>query len=147
MDMSFKEKSAWGLLLGILAVSVFYFPAAIAAVELSGSPWSLVRLSIGGVVALIVIEAVYHGIVVGGLRQDADGDERDELIDLKAERIASFSIGFSVIWIVGRIIATSGIEELDTPNVLMVAVWLLAALTLSEIVKLVSLIWHYRTGV
>ena len=147
MDMSFKEKSAWGLLLGILVVSAFFFPTAIGAVEFSESPWGLLRLSIVGVVALVVIEVIYQGVITGGSQRNSKSDERDELIDLKAERIASFSLGFSLIWIVVRIIATTGIDAMIAPNVLMVAVWILAALTLSEIVKLASVIWHYRAGV
>ena len=51
MNLSFQEKSAWGLLAGILLVSGYYFPAALAVVEQTGHPVPLLLVSIGGVVA------------------------------------------------------------------------------------------------
>lgn len=146
MDFSFKEKSAWGLLLGIAAVSFFYFPAAFRAVDGEPIGSGLIGLSIAGVVALVLIQIIYHGIIAVGSRHELEEDERDRLIDLKAERLGGFALGFGLVWIVARIIATTGIPKLAEPSVLLVAVWLLAALTASEVVKLTAVIFHYRAG-
>ena len=146
MDLSFKEKSTWGLLLGIVVVSVYYFPEAINAADSAAGSWRLIGLSIAGVIALIVIEIVYHVIIAAVSPSESGEDERDKLIDLKAERLAGFALGFVLFWIIGRIIATTAIPELGEPSVLMVAVWILAALTASEVVKLLAVIGYYRVS-
>lgn len=145
VDLSFQEKSAWGLLSGILVVSAGYFPSAVRIVETTDNPVALIAISVVGVVALIIIEAVYHAIIaVAGGDQT---DERDALIDLKAERNGGFVLGISLFLIVGHIIATSVIPERPEPSVLLVGVYIIAALTLSEVAKLTSQIWYYRAGV
>ncbi len=146
MDLTSKEKSTWGLLLGIVVVSVYYFPQAIDAVDSAAGSWRLIGLSIAGVIALVVIEIIYHVIIAAVSPREAGEDERDKLIDLKAERLAGFVLGFILFWIVGRIIATTAMPELGEPSVLMVAVWILAALTASEVVKLLAVIGYYRVG-
>lgn len=145
MDLSFQEKSAWGLLSGILLVSAGYFPRAIRIVETTDNPVALIAISAVGVVALIIIEAVYHAIIAtaGGDQTD----ERDALIDLKAERNGGLVLGISLFLLVGHIIATSVMPERTAPSVLLVGVYIIAALTLSEVGKLVSQIWYYRAGV
>ena len=144
MDISFKEKSAWGLLVGLVGVSIFYFPIALRLVASTDNSRGLISVSIVGVVALAVVESIYHAIVATTSKDASFQDERDHLIDLKAERIAGFVLAFTLFWIVGRIVATTAIPSLTEPGILMVAVWLLGALTLSEIVKLVVVIWRYR---
>ena len=145
MDLSFQEKSAWGLLAGILLVSAFYFPNALRIVEYAENPVALIAISIVGVIALVIIEAIYHAIiaVAGG----DETDERDTLIDLKAERNGGFVLGISLFIVVGHIIAQSVIPERPNLSVLTVAVYIIAALTVSEVAKLASQIWYYRAGI
>ena len=145
MDLSFQEKSAWGLLAGILVVSAFYFPRALDIVEYAGNPIALIAISVIGVIALVVIEIVYHIIIAipGG----DEADERDALIDLKAERNAGFVLGFSLFVLVGHIIVVSIVPHAPELSVLLVGVYIIAALTLSEVAKLVSQIWYYRAGI
>lgn len=145
MDFSFQEKSAWGLLLGIALVSAFYFPAAFRIVEAVPNGAALIAISVAGIVALIVIEVVYHA-VVAGVSRDTESDERDLLIDLKAERNAGLILGFGLFWLVGHIIARSMLGAYPVPKPLEIAVWILVALTVAEIAKLVSQIWYYRAG-
>ena len=85
MDLSFQEKSAWGLLLGIVTVSLFYFPVAFTVARNVPHPMPLIAVSAVGIVALIVIEAIYHAIIALP-KGDAPADERDRLFELKAER-------------------------------------------------------------
>ncbi len=146
MDLSFKEKSTWGLLLGILAVSYYYFPAAIHAVDGVPTSLGLVGLSVIAVVALVAVQIVYHIIIAVSSPKNVDEDERDRLIELKAERLGGFALGFLLFWIVGRIIVTTVAAEAHGPDVLMVAVWLLGAITVSEVVKLSAVIAYYRIG-
>ena len=150
MDMSFQEKSAWGLLLGIVLVSVVYFPAAFRIVESipdgTSSTGELITISAGGVIALVVIEIVYHACV-SSLSRETDSDERDALINLKAERNGGFALGFGLFWLVGHIVLGS-VPAIDSaPNAMETAVFILLALTASEIVKLLSQLWYYRLGV
>ncbi len=150
MDMSFQEKSAWGLLLGIVLVSVFYFPAALSIVAAApdGTPSaaSLIAISVVGVIALVVIEIVYHAFVAS-LSRDTDSDERDALIDLKAERNGGLALGIGLFWLVGHIVAQSVVEAYAVPGAMEIVIYILLALTASEIVKLMSQLWYYRVGV
>ena len=150
MDMSFREKSAWGLLLGIVVVSGFYFPAAFRIVEATpdGSPRAapLIAISVFGVIALVVIEIVYHAFIAA-LSRDVDSDERDALIDLKAERNGGFALGFGLFWLVGFIVIQSVVQAYPVPAAMEIAVYILLTLTVSEIVKLMSQLWYSRVGV
>lgn len=146
MDMTFREKSAWGLLAGIGVVSFFYFPAAfeIAGRVPHGAP--LIVLSVVGVVALVAFEIVYHTLIAATGRVD-DGDERDVLIELRAERNASYVLGAGLFWLVGSIVAQTVIEARPVPRPLEIAVYILLAMTVAEIAKLGWQIWYYRRGV
>ena len=141
--MSFEEKSAWGLLIGIVVVSFFYFPSAINIVQHSGSPFALIAVSAIGVIALIVIEVIYHVVIVAG--GDA-ADERDKLIGLKAERNAGFALGFVLFILVGHIVLNEIFAEREQLTALLIAVYVIGAITFSEVVKLVSQIGYYRVG-
>ena len=143
MDLSFQEKSAWGLLVGIGIVSYFYFPAALDIADSVPHGAPLIVISIAGVIALIIIEAIYHGVIAVSSGGDAM-DERDRLFDLKSERNAGVVLGVGLFWLVGHIIATHSIEDIDPVGGLTIAVWILFALTVSEVAKLISQICYYR---
>ena len=151
MDMSFKEKSAWGLLLGIVLVSVFYFPAALRIVaEAPAGPSRavpLITISVIGVIALVLIEVIYHAFIAGLSGGGAASDERDALIDLKAERNGGFALGFGLVWLVGHIVIQSVFAAASVPGAMEIAVYILLALTASEVARLLSQLWYYRVGV
>ena len=148
MDMSFQEKSTWGLLLGIIVVSVFYFPAAFRIIETAPEDGtvSLIAISVIGVIALVIIEIVYHALIAPRSR-DVGADERDALIDLKAERVGAFALGFGLFWLVGFIVIQSVIQAYTVPGAMQIAVYILLALTVSEVAKLLAQLWYYRVGV
>jgi len=150
MDMSFKEKSAWGLLLGIVLVSVFYFPAAFGIVaEAPAGPSRavpLITISVIGVIALVVIEVIYHAFIAGLSGGGAASDERDALIDLKAERNGGFALGFGLVWLVGHIVTQSVFAAASVPGAMEIVLYILLALTASEIARLLSQLWYYRVG-
>ena len=145
MDISFQEKSAWGLLLGIVAVSIFYFPAAFDIVAATEHGAALIAISVVGVIALIVIETIYHAVIAATSGEDTD--ERDVLIDMKAERNSSYVLGFGLFCLVGHIIAQSILQAYPVPNALEIAVYILLAITVSEVSKLLWQIWYYRAGI
>ena len=145
MDLSFQEKSAWGLLLGIVAVSVFYFPAAFRIVETVPNGIPLIAISVVGVIALVIIEIIYHAVIA--VASGDETDERDVLIDLKAERNAGLVLGLALFWLVGFIIAQSILGAYAVPGPLEIAVWILLAITVAEVAKLASQIWYYRAGI
>lgn len=144
MDLTFQEKSAWGLLLGIVAVSNFYFPAAFKVVAHVPHGVPLIGISILGIVVLAIIEAIYHAIIA--VRSGDESDERDMLIGLKAERNASLILGFGLFLLIGFIVMQSIMNAYPVPNPLEIAVYILLLITVSEVAKLLSKILYYRLG-
>ncbi len=142
--MSFAEKSAWGLLAGLGVMSWWYFPRAFAIAAETDNPMALGGISLVCVIALVVFEAVYHAFIAGSGGDERD--ERDRLIDMKAERNAGFVLGIALFALVGRILATSAMPELEPMSALVIAVWILLALTVSELSKVLWQLWYYRTG-
>ena len=145
MNMSFAEKSAWGLLIGLGLMSWWYFPRAFAVAVQTGNPMALGAISVVCVIGLVVVEAVYHAIIAG--HGGEEKDERDRYIDRQADRNAGFVLGIALFALVGRILASSAMPELAPMPPLVIAVWILLALTVSELSKVLWQIWYYRTGV
>ena len=143
--MSFSEKSAWGLLIGLVIMSWWYFPRAFAVVEASDNPIALGAISAICVVGLVIFEAVYHAVIA--THSGDEEDERDRLIDMKAERNSGYVLGIALFLLVGRILATTAEPELGAMTPLLIAVWILLAITVSEISKVLWQIWFYRAGV
>ncbi len=144
MNMSFAEKSAWGLLVGLGVMSWWYFPRAFAIAAQTDNPMGLGAISVVCIIGLVVFEAVYHAVIAG--HGGDETDERDRLIDIKAERNAGFVLGIALFAVVGRIFATTALPELAPMSPLEIAVWILLALTVSELSKVLWQIWYYRTG-
>jgi len=145
MNMTFKEKSAWGSLLALGLVSYWYFPAAFAVAGNRGAAAELIAISIGCVIVLVVIEIIYHAVIAS--KGDGVQDERDVFINLKAERIAGFALGIGLFTLVGQIIASEAIDSITpaaTMTTLTIAVWILFVLTVAEVAKLISQIAYYR---
>ena len=144
MNMSFSEKSAWGLLVGLGLMSWWYFPRAFAIVGQTDNPVALVAISVVCVIGLIIFEAVYHAVIAASGGDETD--ERDRMIDMKAERNAGFVLGIGLFTLVGHILVTTTVPELATMSSLEIAVWILLALTVSELSKVLWQIWYYRAG-
>ena len=122
-------------------IAWWYFPAAFR-VAASDTPSELFGLSIGCIVALIVLEIVYHAMIANGGSNSAD--ERDRFITLKAERVSGWVLAIGLFWLVGHIVAGVLQPALTTPNALSIAVWILFAPTVSEFAKLLSQVVYYR---
>ena len=142
MGMSFQEKSAWGSLIAIGLIAYWFFPAAFDVAGSSNDPADLLVLSIGCIVGLIIIEVVYHSIVAA--KGSAESDERDALINLWAERNSGWVLAIGLFWLVGHIVAASAVDASKPMGTMLIAVWILFALTVSEFAKLASQVWYYR---
>lgn len=145
--MSFQEKSAWGMLLGILLVSLFYFPAAFRVVEHANEPIALIALIVVGTIALVGIEVVYHTVIAASAPREANrADERDQLIDLKSERNSSFLLGFCLFSLIGWVLLANVFQSENAPGSLGIVVYIMLAISVAEMIKLASQIWYYRVG-
>ena len=141
--MSFEEKSAWGSLLALTLVSGWYFPKAIAIVNVSPSSAPLIAISVIWIVVMVVILGIYHGIIA---LWGYDTDERDRLIELRAERIAGHVVSVSLVLIVGHVMLN--LARADAPDIqpLAMAVWVLLAMAFGEAVKYIVQIAYYRVA-
>ena len=147
MNSSFQEKSALGMLLGLVLVSAFYFPAALKTARTVDSAVPLIALIVVGTIALVIIEVVYHTVIAAASPKEAGlVDERDKLIDLKAERNGGLVLGVGLFWLIGWILAQSVLGAYPVPQPLEIAVYIMLAITVAEVSKLASQIWFYRTG-
>lgn len=138
MNASFEEKSVWIQLAGLTAVLGSYF--AVAALMLSQGVTALVAyvpLFGAAVVLLVVVLAVGH-IVVAIASRPEGRDERDRLIEWRAESRSSWILGAGVIAAITAMIV--GVENV------WVAHLLLLSMLLSELAGLVHRLVDYRRG-
>ena len=63
---------------------------------------------------------------------------------MRAERNAAFVLWTGLFCLVGYIIGASAAGKLEPLSTLEIAVWILFALTMSELAKLASQVWYYR---
>ncbi len=145
--MSFEEKSAWGSLFALAFASWLFFPDAFAHLNAGGHPLALTGKAIFVVGVIIVIEIVYH-VLLALTSKNLDADERDRQITLKADSYSGYVLGIGIFIVIGHII-TSGVVPDATSELsnAMIAVYLLLALTVSEVSKLLWQVWYYRKGV
>ena len=142
MDMSFQEKSAWGSLIAMGLFAYWFFPAAFDIADDSNGASELFFLSVGCIVGLIIIEVVYQSLVAA--TGSAESDERDALINLRSERNSGWVLAIGLFWLVGHIVAVSSLDVSEPMGTMLIAVWILFTLTVSEFAKLASQVWYYR---
>lgn len=142
MDMSFQEKSAWGSLIAIGFVAFWFFPKAFEIAGRSDNPSDLFGLSMSLIVGLVIIEIIYQSLIAA--TGPAESDERDAMINLRSERNSGWVLAIGLFWLVGHIVAVSSIDVSEPMGTMLIAVWILFTLTVSEFAKLASQIWYYR---
>ena len=139
MEMSFREKSAWISLVLILLVFGPYFwlvgQSLVGRTHVhGGTQFALILL-------FVVLEIVVHIAVAIQSPRDAEAptDEREDLIDLRATRMA-FYVLFGG--------ALMSIFTLHFPvNVWTLSQFVLFSIVIAELVKFASQIVFYRRGV
>jgi len=149
-DLSFEEKSVWGSLMAMGVCSFYYF-AEVLGMYAGGEapdPYRAGVLGISLLIALIVIEIVYHA-VVAAVSSSTESDERDRWIETRASRNAYMALGAGTLGLVAYLVAGAGFgapyfDRLAEPFAIVNI--LLLALVVAELVKDLSQIVYYRTG-
>jgi hypothetical protein len=150
LDMSFEEKSVWGSLVAMVVCSFYYFSEVFGLYADGGAPdpYRAGVLGISLLIALIVIEIVYHSILAIGTRS-TESDERDRWIETRASRNAYVALGVGTFGLVGHLVvgAHFGAPYLERlTDAFAIVNLLLLAMVIAEVVKYVSQIVYYRTG-
>jgi len=139
--MSFREKSAWIAFVAYGVVFGGYFFTLWRGWDERYAQGLSIGLMIGAVVMLVII-ATSLTIVAALLTPkaaNAPADERERLIELKAERIASYTLSVGLVCLIGALLMGW--------NGILVANLLLAAMVIAEIVKALAQIAYFRAGV
>ena len=141
-NMSFEEKSTWISLAIITVVFTGYFSQVYEGL-LSGNldKAAVTGLFIGAVIAIIVLEVVFHIVVSAFNVKDADRptDERDRLFSMKAGNISGWVLGIGVLIIAGH-------TFMKEPDAIWVANLLLFVVFVSQVVSYALQIFYYRRG-
>tara|TARA_B100000497_G_scaffold64320_1_gene72635 strand:- start:787 stop:1233 length:447 start_codon:yes stop_codon:yes gene_type:complete len=147
VDLSFQEKSAWGSLLAIAVSSGLFYPLAVPHIANGGAFIDILPRLIFVIGVIIVIEIVYHSIIAARSGVESS-DERDKEFNLKADRLSGYVLAIGIVLITGHILIRSAIAGAPpVPSSLLVSIYLMLALTVSEASKLVTQIWYYRVNV
>ncbi|HRP12281.1 MAG TPA: hypothetical protein PLK37_14720 [Terricaulis sp.] len=138
--MSFREKSAWIALIAYGVVFGGYFINLAQAWDERWAQGLSIGLMVGATVMLIIIAAALTigAALMNPKAANAPADEREQLIDLKAERIASYTLSTGVVLLIGALLLGW--------NGYLVANLLLAAMVISELVKALAQIIAHRRG-
>ena len=142
LNMSFEEKSTWVSLAIITFVFVGYFSQVYEGL-LSGSldKAAVTALFTGAVIAIIVLEVVFHIVIAARNVKDADrpNDERDRVFSIKAGNISGWVRGRGVVLIAGH-------TFMKEPEAIWVANLLLFVVFVSQVVSYALQIFYYRRG-
>ncbi len=138
--MSYREKSAWIALITYAVVFGFYFFALWQAWDEAYARGLTIGLTIGAVVMLVIIAVTLQTVIALFSPKEAiaPADERETMIDLKAERISSYVLSVGVVLLIGGLLASV--------NGILVAVLLQASLVISELTKSIAQIVYFRRG-
>jgi hypothetical protein len=136
--MSFREKSAWISLVIHVVIFGGYFWSLADAWDHPGRGPLGVGLLIGAVVLLILNSIALNAAVALASPKEAaaPADERERLISLHAERIASYVLSANVVLLIGALLLNW--------DAFLVANLLLAALVVSEVVRATMQIIYFR---
>ncbi|HRK64139.1 MAG TPA: hypothetical protein PLN53_07060 [Terricaulis sp.] len=138
--MAFREKIAWISLFVYGLVFGGYFLNLAQAWDTRWAQGLSIGLMAAAVVALVVLSVALTVTValISPKQANAPADEREQLMALKAERVASYTLSVGVVLLIGALLMGW--------NGFLVANLLLAAMVISELVKALALIIAYRWG-
>lgn len=138
MNASFEEKSVWITLFGLLATFVGYFYVAaqmLSAGVMAVAPYVAVLL----VTTALLVAILVVGHIVVAIASRPDGrDERDRVIEWRAESNSAWLLGVAALVSIGGLALGVGGA--------WIANGLLAALFLSEVLKRVLQLVYYHQG-
>lgn len=105
-------------------------------------------LLVGIVIAIVIAEIVYHiAIAIPPAKDETEleEDERDKLIEWRAESWSGFVLGAFTIMAIGHIVIR---EAFFAPaDIMVVAHILIGGMVASEVVKCAMQLFYYRRGV
>lgn len=138
--MSFREKSAWIALAAYGVVFGAYFLVLWRSWDDAYGQGLSIGLMVAAVLALIAITTTLTILAALTAPKDANApaDEREQLIDLKAERIASYTLSTGVVLLIGALLLGW--------NGFLVANLLLASMVMAELAKALAQIIAFRRG-
>lgn len=152
MDLSFQEKSIAGSLIITIALFGWYFLQVFNVLTSDSSEAAAVlpMVLVGVVVAVVLVEIVYHVVIALASRPD-DHDERDRLIEARATRISYFVLVTGCITTIGHTLLNVYFEPDVTDrllvNPIMTANYILLSFILAEIVGFGMQLYYYRRGI
>lgn len=138
--LSFRELSALGSALILSIVVALYLPDALALAESDGgTAGPLLRIAIGAVVLIVILQIIVQGTLAAIRSQEASEpqDERDRLVNLKASRVAYHLLELGAVALLVHIFW----GELSVP---LIVVWLVALLYATDITKYFATFVYYR---
>lgn len=139
MNASFEEKSVWITLFSLVATFAGYF--FVAARMLSAGVMVVAPyVAVLGVTTVLLVIVITAGHVVVALASRPDGrDERDRLIEWRAESNSSWLLAVGVLAAIAGLALGVGAA--------WIANGLLTSLFLSEVLKQVLQLVYYRRGI
>jgi hypothetical protein len=138
--MAFREKTAWVSLATYAIVFGGYFVTVWQAWDESWDRGQSLGLMIGAIIALVILAIIFNTALALFFPREADAraDEREVMIDLKAERIASHTLSALLVCVTGTLIIGW--------NPYLVANLLMGAMVIAEVVKDIAQIVYFRRG-
>lgn len=136
MDLSFRERSLWLMLICLLAVFGFYFATVLPSTAVDVKPEHVAPFVLA-VVVLVITQVAGH-IVIALIDRRAGEDERDRLIELKGTRNSAYVLATGVFSALCAAMLTKG-------NFVFIHV-LLGAWVLAQVVEIVSQLLLQRRG-
>jgi hypothetical protein len=137
----FREKIAWISGVAVFVVFGGYFWVLAQVWDFNGGGAASIGLLIAAIIALVVLMTGSSILVAlfSPREANAPADEREQLIELRAERVASYVLSTCVVCLIGALLLNW--------NGYLIANLLLAAMVLAELTKAAAQIIAYRTRV
>jgi hypothetical protein len=136
MNLSFREKSLWLMLVGLVVIFTFYFATVLSTSAIDVERQHMAMLALA-VVTLVSVAIIGHIVIAIADRRTAT-DERDRLIELKGKRNASHVLATGVFFALCIPLLTTG-TFLFTQ--VLLAFWVLA-----QLVEIGSQLYLLRQG-
>jgi hypothetical protein len=138
LSLSFHEKSLWVMLFSLIVAFGIYFALALSSAQSPNVMPNQIGLFALLLVLMVVAQIAGH-VVIALVDRRSQTDERDQLIELKGIRNASYVLATGVflalcaaLWIPGNFVFVH----------LLLGFWVLA-----QLVQYGSQLWQYRRGV
>ncbi len=149
MDLSYQEKSILGSLLAMVIVYGYYFANALRHADEPEFGGGGIGRLILAVVAIIVIQIVYH-IILALESKPEPKDERDVLIECKAYRNGYFALATGAFLVIGAVILAALARDAAPARIIatpfLIVNLVLLFMVLAELVKLLTQLFYYRKG-